>query len=117
MSISPKSLELLNDKEDCLENVIKSINIGKTLEEVFDMYPISTSDHLDSVKKVINKYKERNSQNGFSQYVNKRSAFAALADEKSTFISIGSPFTYSFENFDKESGFYFPDRLEGEKKQ
>jgi hypothetical protein len=117
MSISPKSLELSNDKEDCLENVIKSINIGKTLEEVFDMYPISTSDHLGSIKKVINKYKERNLPNGFSQYINKKGAFAALADEKQTFFSIGSPFTYSFKNFDKESGFFFPDRLEGEKKQ
>ena len=70
MSISQKSSELSYDKEDCLENVIKFINSGKTLEEVFDIYPISTSDHLDSVKKVINKYKERNLQNGFSKYVN-----------------------------------------------
>tara|TARA_Y100001949_G_C15920104_1_gene300829 strand:- start:543 stop:893 length:351 start_codon:yes stop_codon:yes gene_type:complete len=116
MSISQKSSELSYDKEDCLENVIKFINSGKTLEEVFDIYPISTSDHLDSVKTVINKYKERNLQNGFSKYVNKKGAFAALADEKSTFISIGSPFTYSFKNFDKESGLFFPYRSEGEKK-
>lgn len=117
MSISPKSLELSYDNEDCLENVIKSINSGKTLEEVFDMYPISTSDHLDSVKKVINKYKERNLPNGFAQYVNIKGAFAALGEEKQTFFKISAPFTYSFKNFDKESGFFFPDRGEGEKKE
>ena len=37
MSISPKSLKISKDKADCLENVIKSINSGKTLEEVFDI--------------------------------------------------------------------------------